>query len=67
MCHYVYIKGVYDMTFKELRLLNLLCTRLGIETVQELEEFKRQYKADNNKMLLDRLAMYSIAKYKRVY
>ena len=55
------------MTFKELRLLNLLCARLGIETVHDLEAFKRQYKADNNKMLIDRLAMYSIAKYKRVF
>ena len=55
------------MTFKELRLLNLLCTRLGIETVKDLEAFKRQYNADTNKVLLDRLAMYSIAKYKRVF
>ena len=55
------------MTFKELRLLNFLCTRLGIETVKELEAFKRQQQAETNKMLLDRLAMYSIAKYKRVY
>lgn len=55
------------MTIKELRLLNLICTRLDIKTVKELEAFKRQYKADTNQVLLDRLAMYSIAKYKRVF
>lgn len=52
------------MTFKELRLLNLLCATLGIETLRELETFKRQQQANTNKMLLDRLAIYAATKYK---
>lgn len=52
------------MTFKELRLLNLLCTTLGIETLKDLEAFKRQQQANTNKMLLDRLAIYAGTKYK---
>ena len=50
------------MNFNELRLLNLLCARLGIETLKELEAFKLQRQASTNKMLLDQLLIYAASK-----
>lgn len=47
------------MTVNDLRLLRFLCARLGIVTLKELEAFKLQHQASNNKMLLDHLKIYA--------
>lgn len=56
------------MTVNDLRLLRLLCARLGIVTLKELEAFKLQHQASNNKMLLEHLKIYATTNtaYKKV-
>lgn len=46
------------MSKSELLLVRLLAEKIGIETVGELEEFKRRTGAKTNDMLLKRLALY---------
>ena len=46
------------MSKSELLLVRLLAEKIGIETVGELEEFKRRTGAATNDMLLKRLALY---------
>lgn len=46
------------MSKSDLNLIMLLAEKIGIETVGELEEFKRRTGATTNDMLLKRLALY---------
>lgn len=49
------------MSRKEMQLLNLLCEKVGISTVGELEAFKLKTKVTSNEMLIKRLALYVAA------
>ena len=63
------------MSKSELLLVRLLAERIGINTVGELEEFKRHTNANTNKLLLKRLALFVASgitfkearEYKRVF
>lgn len=46
------------MSKSELLLVRLLAEKIGINTVGELEEFKRRSGATTNEMLIKRLALY---------
>ena len=62
------------MSRRELVLVRLLAEELGINTVGELEEFKRVAEVTTNEMLLKRLALYvatgttfkEVLEYKRI-
>lgn len=49
------------MSRKEMQLLNLLCEKVGIKTVGDLEAFKIQTNVTTNEMLIKRLALYVAA------
>lgn len=46
------------MSIKQYKLLNLLCERVGIKTVAELDNFKKITKVNDNEALIKRLALY---------
>lgn len=46
------------MSREDMQLLNLLCKKIGINTVGELEDFKKRTNATTNDALLKRLALY---------
>ena len=49
------------MSRKEMQLLNLLCEKVGIKTIGELEAFKNKTNVTSNEMLIKRLALYVAA------
>ena len=49
------------MSRKDMQLLNLLCEKVGISTIGELEAFKKKTNATSNEILLKRLALYVAA------
>ena len=49
------------MSRREMQLLNLLCEKVGISTVGELEAFKKKTNVTSNEMLIKRLALYVAA------
>lgn len=49
------------MSRQEMQLLNLLCEKVGIKTIGELEAFKKKTNVTSNDMLLKRLALYVAA------
>lgn len=46
------------MTMEDMKLVMMLAEKVGIKTAGELEDFKKQTKADTNDKLLKRLALY---------
>lgn len=46
------------MSMQELELVRLLAEKIGIKTLGELEEFKRNTNATTNNLLLKRLALF---------
>ena len=46
------------MSKSELLLVRMLAEKIGINTVAELEDFKRRTGATSNEMLIKRLALY---------
>lgn len=63
------------MTMDDMKLVRLLAEKIGIETLGQLEEFKKRTKVTTNETLIQRLALFvatgmtfeEAKEYERVY